>query len=85
MPARSAADSDCNAEVPGFGMVGSNKTRHRHDQGLRGAVGPGEPTNLRSRDPDSKRSAGLLVRRRLNDGEAELLEQAARIERGVPD
>ena len=46
MPARSAADSDSNAAVAGLGTVGSNQTRYRHDQGLRGAFGPGEPTNL---------------------------------------
>jgi uncharacterized protein (DUF1778 family) len=108
MLARSAADSDSNAAVPGFGMVGSNKTRHRHDQGLRGAFGPGEATTLCSGDPDSERSAGLLamprpsmllcrhgimtslsrggvmarkpITIRLNDEEAELLEQAARID-----
>ena len=28
MLARLAADSDSNAAVPGFGMVGSNQTRH---------------------------------------------------------
>jgi hypothetical protein len=40
MLARSTADSDSNAAVPGLGMVGSNQSRHRHDQGLRCPFGP---------------------------------------------